>query len=56
LLADLVESVKVVGVDGLDKLGKGGLVLLGHLGDGQGGSGLLVNDGTEARLALNTPC
>ena len=48
----LVVTVVVVGLHGLDKLGKSGLILLGHGGDGQSSGGLLVDDGSETRLAL----
>ena len=51
--ANLIIAIVVVGLDGLDQLGEGGLVLLGHLRDGKRGSCLLVDDSPKTRLALN---
>lgn len=48
----LIEALRVVGVDGLDKLVQGSLVLLVHIGEGKGSGGLLVDDSAKTSLAL----
>ena len=45
--------VGVALLDGLDQLGQLGLVLRAHLGQGEDGSGLLVNNRAETSLALD---
>jgi hypothetical protein len=50
---NLIIAIVVVSLDGLDQLGEGGLVFLGHLRDGKCGSCLLVNDSSKTGLALN---
>ena len=49
----LVVGLEVAVVDSGDELGELGLVLGTDLGEGEDGSGLLVDDGTEAGLALD---
>jgi hypothetical protein len=50
----LVEALGEVGVDGLNQLVQGRLVLLADVGEGQGSGGLLANDCTKTGLALST--
>lgn len=49
----ILELLKVVSVDGGDEGGETRLVLITDLGEGNGGGGLLVDEGTETRLALD---
>jgi hypothetical protein len=49
----LVVGLEVAVVDSRDELGKLVLVLRADLGEGEDGSGLLVNNGTETGLALD---
>ncbi len=52
MLADLLETLVVVGVDGFHQLGEVTLVLLVDVRDGQSGCVLVVNDCAETSLAL----
>jgi hypothetical protein len=50
--AYLLEALGVVGVDGLDELVQGSLILLLDIRKSDGGGGLLVDEGAKASLAL----
>ncbi len=50
--ANLIEALKVVGVDGLDKLVQSGLILLGDGSEGEGSRGLLVHNSAKTSLGL----
>ncbi len=51
-MSHLLKALSEVGVDSLDQLVQGSLVLLVHSGKGQGGGSLLANNGTKTSLAL----
>jgi len=53
LAAELIGLVVVLGLDRGNELGELVLVLVLDTGDDEGGGGLLVDDGTEACLALD---
>jgi len=53
LATDGLVLVHEATLDGLDELGELGLVLRADLSEGEDGSGLLVDDGTETGLALD---